>query len=155
MTEANDKRALPRAKSQRREITLRELRRHIDANLDGDLSLATLARRAEMSTSRFSHWFREQMGTTPHAFVVNARLERAKELLRSSESPLIEIAFAVGFSSQSCLNVTFCRRAGMTPTQYRAQFSRKAKDTARRDVQSSRSRAPAARPSKTRRGQSR
>jgi len=152
MTEATDERPRPRAKSQRREIALRELLRHIGENLEGDLSLATLARRAEMSPSRFSHWFREQMGTTPHAFILEARLERAKELLRSSESPLIEIAFAVGFSSQSCLNVTFCRRAGMTPTQYRAQFSKKAKDTARRAVRSSPLRARAVQPSTKRRG---
>lgn len=152
MREATDERPRPKAKSQRRQIALRELLRHIDENLDGDLSLATLAQRAEMSTSRFSHWFREQMRATPHAYVVNARLERAKELLRSSESPLIEIAFAVGFSSQSCLNVTFCRRAGMTPTQYRAQFSKKAKDTTRRSVRTSPMRAGAVQPSTKRRG---
>lgn len=107
---------------------LAELLETIEKNLDGDLSLAALARRAGMSSSCFSRWFREQTGRTPHAYVVEARIERAKLLLRSSELPLLDVALAVGFSSQSCLNVSFRRRAGVTPADYRRQVSTKAKD---------------------------
>jgi AraC family transcriptional regulator len=127
-------------------VALRDLKRHIEENLDRDLTLAALARRAEMSPSCFSRWFRTQTGITPHAFVLESRLERAKAMLRQSDLTLLEIALAVGFTSQSCLNVTFRRRAGMTPAEYRAgtsrrAVSRKTKDTARRDVRSSPSRA--------------
>lgn len=107
---------------------LRGLRKYVAANLDQDLSLAALARRARMSSSCFSRWFREQTGITPHAFVVEARVAHAKELLRTSELSLLDVALAVGFSSQSCLNVTFRRRAGMTPVEYRQQVSTKTKD---------------------------
>ena len=109
---------------------LAELRTTIEQNLDGDLSLAALARRAGMSPSCFSRWFRAQTGVTPHAYVVEARIEGAKALLRSSDLPLLDVALAVGFSSQSCLNVSFRRRAGMTPADYRRQVSTKAKDGA-------------------------
>jgi AraC family transcriptional regulator len=128
------------------EALLRDLRTHIAANLESDLTLAALARRAEMSPSCFSRWFRSRTGITPHAFVIESRLERAKAMLRESDRSLLEIALSVGFTSQSCLNVAFRRRAGMTPAEFRAgtspnQSSKKAKDTTRRDVRSSPSRA--------------
>ena len=122
------------------EPDLDALLRTIAANLDGDLSLAALARRAGMSSSCFSRWFRERTGVTPHAYVVEARVERAKALLRSSDRPLLEIALAVGFSSQSCLSVTFRRRAGMTPADYRHKVSTKAKDGGEAGAQESSSR---------------
>lgn len=120
------------------EPTLRSLREYVSANLDQDLSLAALARRAGMSSSCFSRWFREQTGITPHAFIVEARVAHAKELLRTSELSLLEVALAVGFSSQSCLNVTFRRRAGITPAEYRADVSTKTKDKAIPSVRRSR-----------------
>ncbi|MBY0401122.1 AraC family transcriptional regulator [Myxococcota bacterium] len=108
---------------------IRDLVGYIRTNLDRDLSLEMLASRAAMSTSAFSRWFRDQTGITPHAFVVNARVERAKELLRDPALSPLEISLAVGFSSQSCLNVTFRRHVGMTPVEWRDQISRKTKDT--------------------------
>lgn len=131
------------------EALLRELRTHIASNLEADLTLAALARRAEMSPSCFSRWFRARTGITPHAFVIESRLERAKAMLRESDRSLLEIALSVGFTSQSCLNVAFRRRAGMTPAEFRAgarpeqvcrKVSKKTKDTARRDVRTSPSR---------------
>jgi AraC family transcriptional regulator len=132
--------------SRSEEALLRDLRAHVAANLESNLTLAALARRVEMSPSCFSRWFRSQTGITPHAFVIESRLERAKAMLRQSELSLLEIALSVGFTSQSCLNVTFRRRAGMTPAEYRAgnsekQLSRKTKDKPSRDVRSSPSRA--------------
>lgn len=126
------------ARRDRREAALRSLATWVAENLDGDLRVATLARQAGMSPSRLSHWFREQMGTTPHAFVIAARIERAKALLRDSSLSLVEIAFAVGFSSQSCLNVAFCQNVNMTPSQYRSRFGKKTKDGAVRRASSSR-----------------
>jgi len=128
------------------ERLLSEIRGYIASNLESDLTLAALAGRAEMSPSCFSRWFRARTGITPHAFVIESRLERAKAMLRESDRSLLEIALAVGFTSQSCLNVAFRRRAGMTPAEFRAgtnpiRPSKKTKDTARHDVRSSPSRA--------------
>lgn len=130
MTEQKRNRPAKSTKRDRREFALHELQTYIAEHLDGDLSLAALAQRADMSPSRLSHWFRDQVGITPHAYVLAARVDRAKSLLRSSSLPLVDVALAVGFSSQSCLNVAFCRAVNMTPTQYRDRFSRKTKDTA-------------------------
>lgn len=116
---------------------LEAIREYVAAHLDGDLTLAALARRAGMSTSCFSRWFRDQAGVTPHAFVVAARVDGAKELLRASDLTPLEVALAVGFSSQSCLNVAFRRRTGMTPTDYRRQVSTKTKDVSAPSVRRS------------------
>lgn len=132
---------VPAATRSDRQI-LDALRAHVAAHLDQELKLSELARQAGMSASCFSRWFREQMGITPHAWVVETRLEHAKRLLRESELPLLEVALAVGFSSQSCLNVTFRRRAGLTPAEYRAAFSKKAKDASRGAVRRSGRRKP-------------
>jgi len=136
----------PPAKYPSDEALLRELRGYIASNLESDLTLAALAGRAEMSPSCFSRWFRARTGITPHAFVIESRLERAKAMLRESDRSLLEIALSVGFTSQSCLNVAFRRHAGMPPAEFRAgtspnQVSKKTKDTARRDVRRSPSRA--------------
>lgn len=140
-------RSRPRATSaaQTDRARFEEIRAYVESHLDRDLTLAVLARRAGMSASCFSRWFREQTGRTPHAFVLEARVARAKALLRRSELPLLEVALAAGFSSQSCLNVTFRRRAGMTPAEYRSGFSKKAKDARAGSARSSRSAEPAPR----------
>lgn len=106
-------------------------------NLGGDLRLRVLAERVGLSPSRFSHWFREQTGMTPHAWIVERRVARAKTLLRTTRSPLIEIALDVGFGSQACLNVAFCRHVGMTPGAYRSRISRKTKDASPVNAQDS------------------
>ena len=118
--------------------TLTAIEAYVLAHLDADLSLAVLAREAGMSASCFSRWFRERTGITPHAFVLEARVAHAKALLQRSELSLLEVALAVGFTSQSCLNVTFRRKAGLTPAEYRAQFSKKAKDAPREALRRSR-----------------
>lgn len=107
---------------------LRRVEGHVQSNLNGDLRVATLARVAGMSASCFHRWFRTHHGVSPHAYVVAARLARAKDLLRETDLPLVDVALAVGFTSQSCLNVAFRQWAQTTPGQYRAENSRKTKD---------------------------
>ena len=101
---------------------------HIRANLDRELDVESLARLAGASASCFARAFRQHVGVTPHAYVLDARVERAKELLRGTDLTLAAIALEVGFTSQSCLNVAFRRRARITPGRFRTKFSRKAKD---------------------------
>lgn len=92
---------------------------HIDASLDAELTLDAMADVIGMNPFYFARAFRRQFGETPYRFVLQRRIDRAKRLLSETETPLVEIALACGFSSQSHFASTFRRRVGVTPSEYR------------------------------------
>lgn len=94
------------------------------SDLSNDLSLAALADSVGLSKPQFVRLFRNTAGTSPHRYVVQKRVERAMHLIQSSTLPLIDIAFEVGFASQSHLNRMFHRVYGITPGSARRQRGR-------------------------------
>lgn len=92
---------------------------YIDAHLDGELALAEIADAAEMSPFHFARLFKQTAGVAPHAFVLNRRLERAKQLLLNREKPVTDIAFDLGFSSHSHFTTFFRKHTGVTPRDFR------------------------------------
>jgi AraC family transcriptional regulator len=101
---------------------LRRLAELIEANLDGDLSLEVMAAEVGLSQLYLIRAFKAAFGQPPHRYVLLRRIERAKELLRTTDIPVAEIAFAVGFSSQSHLSNWFQRLVGVSPVAYRQQY---------------------------------
>ena len=99
---------------------LRRAIRHIDENLRSDLSLASISRAVALSPGHFAHAFRQATGIAPHRYVLERRVEVAKELLRQSDLPITEIADFIGCSSHSHFSVLFHRFTGVTPRQFRA-----------------------------------
>ena len=93
---------------------------YIDENLRNRLSLSALADAVALSPGHFAHAFREATGVAPHRYVLERRVERAKEFLRQSDLPITEIADRVGCSSHSHFSVLFHRVTGLTPRQFRA-----------------------------------
>jgi AraC family transcriptional regulator len=92
---------------------------YIDAHLREDLSLASLAHMLAMSPSHLSHAFRAATGLPPHRFVLHRRVERAKQLLRHTDLPIIDIAHRIGCASHSHFSVLFHRSTGQTPRDFR------------------------------------
>jgi AraC family transcriptional regulator len=92
---------------------------YIDENLHRNLALDELASQVGYSRGHFLKIFRTTMGTSPHQYLVQRRVERAKALLSARELPLAEIAVTCGFSSQSHLSAEFRRRVGTSPARYR------------------------------------
>jgi AraC family transcriptional regulator len=84
-----------------------------------DLDLHTLARESGYSKSQFLRMFRASMGCSPHQWLIQLRIERAKQMLRRGSIPLIEIAAACGFSSHAHLSRSFRKAVGVAPNQYR------------------------------------
>jgi transcriptional regulator GlxA family with amidase domain len=93
--------------------------RFINANLATPLTVSQLAVQAQLSASYFIRAFKVSFGTTPRAYVLRKRIERAKELMRSTSDALADIAVACGLSDQSHLNRLFRRFTGMSPLQWR------------------------------------
>jgi len=93
---------------------------YVEENLASPLTLAVLADAVALSPGHFAHAFREATGVSPHRYVVERRVERAKDLLRHSALPITEIADQVGCPSNSHFSVLFHRVTGITPRQFRA-----------------------------------
>ena len=98
---------------------LRSILDYIDANLDANLSLETLAGLAGVLTHQFGRTFKRKVGEPPHQYVLARRIEAAHTLLRTTHQPIADIAYATGFSSQSHMTTTFRREIGVTPAQLR------------------------------------
>ncbi|SRR5581483_4509520 len=82
-------------------------------------SLSALAARAGLSRFHFHRLFRQAFGCTPTQCRHQARIERAKTLVRSSACSLSEAALEVGFESLSAFSRAFRRETGLSPSQFR------------------------------------
>lgn len=102
---------------------LRRVLDYINDNLGSDIRLVMLATLADVSPDHLGRAFKQAIGLSPHRYVIERRLERAKELLTTSNRPLSEIAYGLGFSSQSHFTTAFRRFLGMTPRAYRDHHS--------------------------------
>lgn len=90
-----------------------------EARYDEDLSLADLARLTGLPRHHLIRAFRRETGLTPHAYLVDVRVRRARERLRRGEKPG-DVAAATGFSDQPHLTRAFKARFGVTPGAFRA-----------------------------------
>ncbi len=98
---------------------LKEAVDYIGDNLGNDLRLAEISGAAHMSPYHFSRLFKKSTGLTPHKYVIERRVRRARELLRGSALPIAEISLLCGFASQSHLNRHFKSLLGVTPGVFR------------------------------------
>jgi AraC-like DNA-binding protein len=91
-------------------------------NVKGDLSVASLARRAAMSPRNFARVFTREVGETPARHIENIRLEAARRQLETTSLSVDEVADTSGFRSAEILRRTFTRRLGVSPGRYRTAF---------------------------------
>jgi transcriptional regulator GlxA family with amidase domain len=92
-------------------------------NLDRDLSVDELARKALMSSRTFARRFRADLGTTPAAWLNKQRLMRAQHLLEETSLGLEAIASETGFGSAAVMRHHFVKTLQTTPANYRRTFS--------------------------------
>ena len=112
-----------RAQSAERE-PLRELQAWLPDHLGDDLSVPALAERAGMSPRNFARAFKQEVGSTPGAYVERLRVERARQALESSGAPVEEVARASGFGTVETMRRAFRRRLHVSPADYRTRFRR-------------------------------
>jgi AraC family transcriptional regulator len=92
---------------------------YVEANIDQNLQLESLASVAAMSVYHFARRFKETVGMSPHAYVLTRRIRRAESMLRQGGTGLAHVAAACGFSSQAHFTTAFHRYLGVTPGVYR------------------------------------
>jgi len=98
---------------------LRRLQDFIEANLEGEITLAAMASACGIGTKSFVRAFAATTGKSPYQYVIAARVERAKRLIEQDQEGLAEIALRCGFSHQEHLTRAFRRLTGQTPGRYR------------------------------------
>jgi AraC family transcriptional regulator len=104
---------LPRAK-------LRAVLEYVEEHLDATPTLEQMAAVARLSPTYFASQFKWTMGLPPHQYVIQRRVERAKQLMRvARDASLAEIALDAGFCDQSQLSHHFKRLVGVTPGEFR------------------------------------
>jgi transcriptional regulator GlxA family with amidase domain len=94
------------------------------ANLGAPHTVATLARRASMSSRTFARRFVEETGTTPMQWVTDQRVLYARRMLEETDLDVDRIAERVGFGNATLLRHHFRRIVGVTPSDYRRRFAR-------------------------------
>ncbi len=102
-----------------------QLRRVTDFMIEraaDDLALDELAALVDLSAKHFARAFRQSTGVPPHRWLIERRIDRAKELLAESDHSLAEIALACGFSDQSHFTAAFRKAVGATPGGYRREI---------------------------------
>ncbi len=99
-------------------LKLQQVKEYINEHLDRQLKLIELAAIAQMSPYYFLRLFKQSMGVTPHQYILQRRIEKAKFLLQHSELSIALIAVRVGFCDQSHLTQYFKRIVGVTPKQF-------------------------------------
>ena len=98
---------------------LRRLNDFIEANLEGEITLAAMVSACGIGAKSFVRAFAATTGKSPYQYVITARVERAKRLIEQDQEGLAEIALRSGFSHQEHLTRAFRRLTGQTPGRYR------------------------------------
>jgi transcriptional regulator GlxA family with amidase domain len=98
---------------------LKRAKEYMEANIAEPISLADIAAASGLSRMHFAAQFRAATGVRPHEYLLQRRIEHARELLLTSRLPLVEIAFEVGFKTQAHFTTVFARFVGETPNVWR------------------------------------
>jgi len=88
--------------------------------IDQELDLKRLAKAAQLSDAHFSRAFKKSTGFSPSQYLARLRMERARRLLRETETPIVEIGLEVGYASPSHFAQVFRKEVGVLPSDYRS-----------------------------------
>jgi AraC family transcriptional regulator len=100
---------------------LRQVDDLIEPALSERLYVEDIAKTLGLSSGFFTRAFKAAVGKTPHDYIVDRRLARARQLIATSGMPLANVALACGFTSQAHMTSQFRRRLGITPAAFRAR----------------------------------
>lgn len=96
-----------------------QAQRYLHKHLREELSVAELAQQFHLSASQMNRLFRASTGQSPHEYLINLRINRAKTLLKETQLSVIEIAGEVGYAYDTSFAAAFRAKTGMSPRQFR------------------------------------
>lgn len=95
----------------------------IEAYYDRPITISDIAYEINVSAGYLAHRFKEQMGVTLIGYLTNMRIERAKNLLLTTDKKCCNLYYEVGYNSQAYFARRFKEAVGMSPAQFRAAGS--------------------------------
>jgi AraC family transcriptional regulator len=107
---------LSRARGKLSSLQLREIVEYIHINLAEEVTITNLAEHVNLSAFHFARLFKNSLGLSPHQYVLQNRIERAKKLITAEAGcSLTDIALQVGFYDQTHFGKAFKRTIGVSP----------------------------------------
>lgn len=100
---------------------IRKVKAHIEENLDATVRIDDFTAITRLSARYFSCAFKRSFGEPPHAYLVRRRIEKAQEMMLTTDESLSQIALACGLSDQAHLSRLFRRATGATPNAWRRE----------------------------------
>jgi AraC-like DNA-binding protein len=90
--------------------------------MHGRIRLSEVARECGLSVSHFARSFKTSFGTSTHQWLMQHRIDRAKQLMSQTNMSLIDIAIQSGFNDQAAFTRTFHQLVGVSPGRWRRHY---------------------------------
>jgi AraC family transcriptional regulator len=98
---------------------LRRAKEFLHDRMNQNPGITELSAAVGMSVDHFSRMFKRSTGMAPHQYLGDIRLERAKRLLADGRTPIIQIAYEIGYANPSQFSAFFRKRTGLSPREFR------------------------------------
>ena len=118
-------RQFPQVEASRPEVFINRALGYLHSHFSESVTVADAAAYVGYTPNYFNTCFREQMGTPFGVYLRQMRLSYAENLLRSSQMPVTEVADVSGFGSLSYFSRSFCKHYGISPQEYRKNYTEK------------------------------
>ena len=105
-------------------VQMRRATELLEANLDGNIALRDVAEACELSVSHFARTFKTTFRKPPYRWLIERRVDRARDLMTNTRLPLADIAAQCGFADQSALTRSFKQIRGVSPGHWRRRTTR-------------------------------
>lgn len=96
-------------------------RRYMQENIDKKIDIPAIAQHLNISYSTFRHTFKQYVGISPAQYYLNLKIQRAKDMLKSTKASIKEISYSLDFETPEYFTKLFRNKTGMTPSQFREQ----------------------------------
>ncbi|MCI8887273.1 MAG: response regulator [Hungatella sp.] len=111
-------------KKNNEEYVIKKAQAYINAHLSQQPALADIAAQFRLHPNYFSSLFKKHLNITVREYILQQRVETAKEMMKDSSLRLLDIALAVGYEDAAHFNRAFKNVTGLSPSQYRSKMER-------------------------------